>query len=219
MRAIAHEVLAPTRAHRGLGFPNRAVEVAWTGPRDFGIPLHMLPNVLRPLRVLTLVSLGALGMAGCADDTPAMGLRKGEVDRDALESGVTVTVASTQVGSVAVPFITPVPNPGGDTGGGGDELEDELSDAVSFVVMSNASGTNANLTSGIIVDGTPAGAGQWRWQLNDDRDRADITFYNATVNGLTLSPGNAYTATLSITTNEYVASEPSFTFPVTVIAN
>jgi hypothetical protein len=180
----------------------------------------MLPTVVRPLCALALLSLGSVAVVGCADDTPAMGVRKGEIDRDMLESGVTVSVASTQVGSVAVPFITPVPMPGGDTGGSGDDdLEDELSDAVTFVVMSNASGTNANLTSGIIVDGTPSGAGQWRWELNGDRDQADITFYNATVNGLTLKAGNAYTATLSITTNEYIASEPSFTFPVSVIAN
>ena len=178
----------------------------------------MLPTGLRSLCTLAL-SFGSLALVGCTDDTPAMGIAKGEIDRDALESGVTVSVASTQVGSVAVPFLTPVPVPGSDTDGGDDALEDELSDAVSFVVMSNASGTNANLTSGVIVDGTPTGAGQWRWQLNDGRDQADITFYNATVNGLTLKAGNAYTATLSITTNDYIQSEPSFTFPVTVIAN
>lgn len=175
----------------------------------------MLPMPLRPFCALAVL---ALGLVGCADDTPAMGLRKGEIDRDLLEDGVSVTVASNQIGAVSVPFITPVPTPGGDTGGGG-ELEDELSDAVTFVVMSDASGTNVNLTSGTIVDQTPSGAGQWRWELNGDRDRADITFFNATVNGLTLKVGNSYTATLSITTNEYIASEPSFTFPVTVVAN
>lgn len=223
MRVIEHRSIVaaqerPTMPHREAsdGYVRPG---AWTRRRDLGIPLLMLPHVLRPVCAMAFSSLVALATLGCADDVPAMGLRKGEIDRETLESGVTVTLASTQVGAVAVPFLTPVPTPGGDTGGGGDDLEDELSDAVTFVVMSDASGTNANLTSGIIVDGTPSGAGQWRWQLNDDRDRADITFYNATVNGLTLQAGNAYTATLSITTNDYVASEPSFTFPVTVIAN
>ena len=66
---------------------------------------------------------------------------------------------------------------------------------------------------------TPAGAGQWRWQLDDDRDTAEITFYNATVNGLTLQVGDAYTAMLSISTNDHLETEPSFSFPVTVVAN
>jgi hypothetical protein len=178
----------------------------------------MLAKFLTSACALTL-AVSALSLTGCGDDTPeATNPRKGKIDRPALESGVTVTIANDQVGSVQLPFEIEVPEVEGGTGGD-DPFESELEGAVSLQVSSNASGTTANLTSGIIVDGNPDSAGQWSWQFNADRDVATMSFFNSTVTGLTLKSANTYDAALSIANNEYIESEDSFTFTVNVVGN
>jgi hypothetical protein len=166
---------------------------------------------------LFLLSFG-LAVTACGDDAvQSVDSRKGEIDRPALESGVTVTI-SGDVGTVTLPFLVSVPEVGGDTGGG-NQLEDELSTAVSLVVTSNSSGATADLAAGILTEDSPSSVGQWNWTLNDDRDEATMTFFNSTVSGLTLKSSVTYDAALSIASNEYVETEDAFSFTVTVVGN
>lgn len=161
-----------------------------------------------------LLILGPL--AACSDDpVELVDDRKGEIDRPALESGVTVTL-SGDVGTVTLPFIVDVPEVGADTDGG-NPLEDELAGAVSLVITSNNSGATADLAAGILIEDSPSSAGEWSWTLNGDRDEATMTFFNASVSGLTLKPSVTYDAALSIATNEYIVDEDAFSFTVTVV--
>jgi hypothetical protein len=165
---------------------------------------------MKILRAALLLGFGASSMlTACGDDGGVVSLRKGVVDEGALSTGVTVTI-SGQTGSVQVPFMEPVPDVSDD------DLEAELDGAVSLGVVSAASGAATDLAAGTLVSGTPTGPGQWSWQLNGDRDQATLTFYNQTPGGLTLSPGNPYSATLSLTTNAYIERLSAFTMQVTV---
>jgi hypothetical protein len=159
------------------------------------------------LRVLFL--MGLVASIGCGDDDGTSTLQKGEVDESMLTSGVVVSLASGQ-GSVVVPFSTPVPDVPDD------DFEDEMSGAVSLLVSSNASGASADLMAGTLVSGPPSGPGEYNWSLNGDRDRATMTFFNQTPAGLTLKPGNTYTAQLAVTTNDYVDRVSAISFQVTV---
>lgn len=164
---------------------------------------------MKTLRTALLLGLGAATLAACGDDGDgAMTLRKGEIDEAALSSGVSVNI-SGQTGTVSVPFIEPVPNvPDAD-------LEAELEAAVSLFVQSDASGSSADLAAGSIV-GSPAGPGEWSWDLNEDRDEATMTFFNESPGGLTLKNGVSYTATMTLTANDYIESVSAFSMAVTV---
>lgn len=171
----------------------------------------------RSVRMLILGAL-VLSSSGCPDDSPAaVPPEKGRIDRTALEGGITIVIAE-DLGTVVVPFENEVPEPADDTGGD-TSFQDEMAGAVSLVVTSNQSGTTANLASGTIVEGTPAAPGEWSWVLNDARDEATMTFFNATGDGLTLKSNVTYQAMLSVAGNGYVESEDAFSFDVAIVEN
>jgi hypothetical protein len=171
---------------------------------------HFEDFSMKVLRATLLLAFGTTTLlTACGDDSGSVTFKKGIVDEAALSSGVTVRV-SGQTGSVAVPFVEPVPDVADE------DLQDELQGAVSLGVVSNVSGAATDLAAGTLVDGTPAAPGQWSWQLNDDRDEATLTFFNQTPSGLTLTVGNPYSATLSLSTNDYIERLSAFTMQVTV---
>jgi len=159
-------------------------------------------------RAAALLFTGAVILSGCGDDS-ADATAKAVIDEAALEEGLMVTL-SGNLATIDLPFSTAVP------AATNDELEAELMDAVSLIVENEATGTTANLTSGSLVDTTPASAGQYTWALDTERDTLTITFYNETTNGLSLSAGTPYVAEFSVTSNEYVVNVPSMAVPVTV---
>lgn len=161
---------------------------------------------MKTLRIFCL--MGAVAMIGCGDDGDDT-LDKGEVDEAALNGGVTVTLAGPQ-GTVTVPFSEPVPDISDD------DFQDEMEGAVSLLVTSNSSGASADLMAGSVVGGSPMAAGEYTWELNDDRDAALMTFFNQTPGGLTLTVGNGYTAQLAVTTNDYVQRVSAISFQVAV---
>jgi hypothetical protein len=162
--------------------------------------------------ILLLASSPAV--VGCGDDdVEDICARKGEIDRSALEPGVTATVAA-DIGTVELLFLVPVPDHGNDA-----DLEAELSSAVSLVVTSDETGATADLFSGTIVDSSPAAPGEWTWELDGDRNVATLTFFNAVQGGTALDVSATYDAALSIAFNEYIQEEPIFTFTVTVEAD
>lgn len=164
---------------------------------------------MKILRATMLLGFGVTLLTACGDDDGAVSIRKGVVDEAALSTGVTVTV-SGQTGAVLVPFMEPVPSVNDD------DLQEQLEGAVSLNVTSSVSGATINLAAGSLVGGNPAGPGEWSWELNDDRDEATLTFFNETPGGLTLSPGNPYSATLSLATNAYIERLSAFTMQVSV---
>jgi hypothetical protein len=161
---------------------------------------------MKTLRFLFLT--GAVASFGCGDDG-GDDITKGEVDEAALNNGVMVSIQGAQ-GTVTVPFSEPVPDVADD------DFEMEMSGAVSLLVTSNQSGAMADLASGTIADGAPMRAGEYGWTLNDDRTEATMTFFNETQGGLTLKPGNGYTAQLAVTTNDYVQRVSAISFQVSV---
>ena len=172
----------------------------------------MSSKLLSSFCVLTL----GLSAVACGDDAVINPPRKGQIDRPALEGGVTVTI-SGDVGTVVLPFVEAVPEIGDDTSGSGeDTLEDEMASAVSLVVTSSNSGATADLASGTVVGGAPIAPGEWNWELNGARDQATMTFYNTSPGGLTLKSAVSYDASLSIATNEYIEEEEAFAFTVSV---
>ena len=160
---------------------------------------------MKVLRATLLLALGATPMvSACGDDGGVVATRKGVVDEAALTTGVTVTL-SGQTGSLVVPFAEPVPDIDDD------DLVEEVEAAVSLSVRSPASGATADFASGRLVEGTPSAAGEWSFELNDDRDAATLTFFNQSPGGLTLKTSNTYTATLSLSTNRYIERLSTFT--------
>jgi hypothetical protein len=150
-------------------------------------------------------------VVACNDDhVEDVCARKGEIDRSALEPGVTATVVD-DIGTVELLFLVPVPDHGDDA-----ELQAELSSAVSLVVTSDETGATADLISGTIVDSVPAAPGEWAWELDGDRNVATLTFFNAAAGGTALDVSATYGAALSIAFNEYIEEEPLFAFTVAV---
>lgn len=160
-----------------------------------------------PVQLLALTA--SLLLFGCPDDS-TQGLDKGEIDRDALSGGVDVTISSG-IGTVSMPFSVAVPNV--------DDFEDEIDGAISLVVSNDESGTTVDLTSGTAVSGSPSDPGEWSWDLNRDRDRGSFEFFNETVDGQALRSSDSYTATLSVSSNDYLERESAFSFVVDVVGN
>jgi hypothetical protein len=165
---------------------------------------------MKKLCAFLLLGFGATTtLAACGDDGGVVSLRKGAVDEAEVSTGVTVTLSGRN-GTVRVPFVEPVPNVADE------DFEEELQGAVSLSVVSAASGSSADLTTGTLVSDSPSGPGEWSWTFNEDRDEATLTFFNESASGLTLKPQNSYSATLTIATNAYVERLPGFAFQVTV---
>jgi hypothetical protein len=163
----------------------------------------------KPSTHLTLAVAAAL-TAGCGGGEGTE-IRKGEVDHDMLDAGVTVTIAADNTGSVDVPLSVPAPNvPDAD-------IEGALGDAVGLVVTSDETGASADITSGTLVTGTPSAPGEYAWALDGDRDTATLTFYNESPGGLTLKTDRTYTAQFAIGTNDYIEDMPAMTFTVTPV--
>lgn len=159
-----------------------------------------------------LMLCGALALGACTDDDGSTSIRKGAVNEDTLASGMDVSVNGS-LGTIVVPFAVAVPSvPTAD-------LQDELDGAVSLAVVSAQSGATADLTSGTMVDGEPTAAGEFSWALNDARSEVTLTFYNQTSGGLSLTPGNGYTAQFSVSTNDFVQRVPAVSFDVRVSGN
>ena len=158
-----------------------------------------------------ILVLGSSLMA-CGDDrTEDICSHKGELDGSAFESGVTATL-SGDIGTVQLVFMVPIPDHGDD-----DDLQAELSNAVSLVVTSNATGVTTDLVSGTIVESTPMAPGEWTWELDGDRNEATITFFNEVNGGTALDASATYDAALSIAPNDYIEEEELFAFTVMVV--
>lgn len=153
------------------------------------------------------VVLGAVALAGCADDGGTI-LYKGEVDTEALADGVIVSLEGN-IGQVEVPFETAMPDVEDI------EIQDALDSRVSLVVVNPDTGASADLTDGVLVE-TPAGPGEYAWEIAEDRMSALIVFYNETPSGMNLTVGETYSAQLSIATNDYVTRLSAMTFQASV---
>ena len=160
---------------------------------------------------LTVLTASLLLVACSDDDSTTSELEKAEVDRQALQDGAEVTI-SNGIGTVSVPFAVSVPV-------GVTDFEDELDGAVSLVVSEQSTGASVDLASGSMVSGSPSRPGEWSWDLNSDRDRADLEFYNESEDGAELRSSGDYSAMLSISRNEYIETESAFTFSVDVVGN
>ena len=145
---------------------------------------------------------------GCNGDDVDLG-DKAIIDADRLEEGWTVQLSGA-TGRVEVPFLEPLPGSEDDD----EDIQRELDGAVELVVQSKATGTTADLRSGELVDGTPNDAGEYSWSLNDDRDVAELTFYNETPGGYTLKSTSEYEAQLSVSSNDYVEGLDTITFDI-----
>jgi hypothetical protein len=203
------------RRRAGLVYDERTA-----GPGFLRLATEGVVMTAKILRSVCALSLASIALAACNDSGSVDGGDvKGRIDRGALVSGVTVAI-SGQTGQVAVPMEVAIPEDQvGGGSGGDDDLENELSGAVSLMVANNATGTIVDLASGTIVPGSPVAPGQWSWELNGARDNATMTFYNQTTVGQVLFSSNTYTAQLSVSSNGYVESESAFTFPITVTGN
>ena len=135
---------------------------------------------------------------------------KGAFDETALESGVTSDCVSDVCG-VTIALSAPI-----DADVADETLQQFINASTSVLIESDETGTSANLTEGTAVDGTPAGAGEYSWSLNDARDSVTLSFFNLTSNGLTLKADRIYTGTVSVSTNPYVENIDAVSFPVTV---
>lgn len=169
-------------------------------------------NVTRVLLVGCFVA-SLMPSSGCNDDgTTVVTDARGVVDEGALTQGVQVSVSGS-VGSLEVAFSEPVPEV--DDG----EFQDEMSGAVSVIVASDANQASVDLNVGTALDdagGTPAAPGEFTWVLDADRTSATLMFYNETPSGLTLTPGNGYSATFSVAPNDFVESVSAISFAVAV---
>jgi hypothetical protein len=165
------------------------------------------------IKLVPLALVLALGVSTTARDSPPVDpcAPKGEIDRGALELGATVTLIDG-IGLTEVPFIAPIPE------GDDDELEAEMQGVVSLFVTSTSTGITVDLLSGMIVD-MPEAPGQWAWKLHGDRTAVTMMFFNATVEGLSLSEQGSYEAALSLSFNNYIVEEDSFAFPIIVVEN
>ena len=150
-------------------------------------------------------------LAGCPDDGDVVDVRRGVVDESALNQGVIVSLSGSN-GSVTVPFEEPVPDVPDD------DFQDEMEGSVSLLVSSTLSGSSADIGAGNPLDpgSSPSAPGDFSWELNADRDQATLTFFNETPSGLTLKTTNPYSATFSVSPNDYVESVPAISFTVTV---
>ncbi|MDH5670739.1 MAG: hypothetical protein OEZ06_01230 [Myxococcales bacterium] len=152
---------------------------------------------------LLLILFCAVALAACSSDTDpgGSGDLKGTVDIKQLTAGDWPVSVSDGVSTVEVPFSNAVPesalaaevDPGA-----------EIAGAVFLNVKSDETGATANLTDGELVDGDPTGPGEFTWELNDARDLATLTFWNATGEGLTLKTDRTYTAQIAITKNDFI---------------
>ncbi len=147
-------------------------------------------------------------LAACSDDVAEV-QTKGQIADSELVDGVTVTIDG-ELGIVELPFEMPVP--AAEEGA----LEEEMRRAVSLFIASEISGAAADLAAGVLVSGTPAEPGEFAWSLNEERDLAQLSFYNVSPGGLTLSVGQPYRAQLGVTRNDFVANLPTISFAITV---
>ena len=155
-----------------------------------------------------LVMASVLLFAACTDDGSDES-DKGEVDRSALEDGLSVTLDKS-MGTLILPFSLPVPD--GDQA----DMENEFASAVSLVVKNNVSGATVSLMSGTMAADMPEGPGEFSVALNDDRDAMMVIFYNETLAGQSLHDSGDYLATLSIATNDYIENLGSTAVDITI---
>jgi hypothetical protein len=156
------------------------------------------------LLALAMVSVLALG---CDDDDDDAGLY---VLSSAVADPVPVTLDG-DVGTLQFTLTTnPVPNEpsatllGFLTGG-----------TIALNVANDVTGVNYNLVQGVQVTGDPAAPGEYRVvDDNGDGTSLTITFYNE-FSGSTIRVDGDYTATVSVSDNEYFVVE-EFARDVTV---
>ncbi|MEE9383608.1 MAG: hypothetical protein V3V08_09365 [Nannocystaceae bacterium] len=150
------------------------------------------------MKKLAVCLFEAALLTACADDPGGIAAPdKTEVDRAALEEGFSVTLTSG-LGSVTVPFTEPA------AAATAEAMRTAIVDSVSLVVRNDTSGATTNLMSGAFVQATPAEVGQYAVALNEDRRAMVVTFFNETSASQSLRAGSGYTATLSVSTNDYV---------------
>lgn len=160
---------------------------------------------------LFFFTTAALGVTACGDDD-VVALDKAEVDDDALDAGIDVTLTDDNLGVVELPFSEPVPDDVDDA-----TFAEEMESAVILQVQSRQTGAIVNLgDSGMLVEGTPAAAGEFTWSLSEDRMTAQFVFYNDAGDGLDLDPAGEYHVALQVNLNDYVETLPEVVFPVDV---
>lgn len=161
------------------------------------------------MKRITAVIFGCALLAACGDDDETTA-HKGEVDRDALESdGVTVNIDAS-VGTVEIPMLKFPSQMDYGT------VNDELDGNVALVVVSDMTGSAADLAAGDVVDGDPSGPGEFSWEFNEDDMVTTMTFWNETPGGLTLKNDRTYTAQFAITKNAYIMTVPTVDVDVDV---
>lgn len=167
------------------------------GPRRSGQTVRVEKQMQNKFtRFLTAGLLaGSVMFTGCADDGEIE--EKASIDEAALASGIMVTIVDNQ-GSVIVPFTEPLPD------APLDEITQALAGTVGLTVQSGA-GTTATLNAdGELVQTAPSKAGQYMWELADDRASVRLIFFNQTAGGLSLTAGGAYTALIQVVDNDFV---------------
>ena len=87
----------------------------------------------------------------------------------------------------------------------------DIIDALSIVVSSPRSGTSVSLSEGKLVSGMPAAAGEWSVELADDRMSFEISWFNGTIGGLSMQPGQDYDVLYSLGDNCCMDSMPETT--------
>lgn len=161
------------------------------------------------MKKIPALLFGCTLLAACNNGEEAT-VNKGEVDRDALESdGVTVSLDAS-LGSVDIPMVV-FP-----TETDQELINDELESAVALVLVSDMTGSAADIAAGTVVDGDPSGPGEFSWEFNEDDDVATLTFWNETPGGLTLKTDRTYTAQFAVTTNKYIRTVPTVDVDVDV---
>ena len=119
-----------------------------------------------------------------------------------LPAIVTVALPGDGTGAMTLALLAPLPDADDAT------LLDLLGDGtIEISVQNDATAVSFNLTDGTRVDAAPTSAGQYMLSLDAARTTLTVTFYNETLSGAALHSGGTYTASFSVTANDYFTTE------------
>lgn len=123
------------------------------------------------------------------------------IDENLTET-VVVSLDETDIGSLELPLVEPLPS----AEGGDEELVAMLGQSIVVVVRRRDTGTTINITQGTLVASDPASPGEYKLSTTSDRNQIDVEFFNE-VDGRSLQPGQAYDATIRVFENPYFKEE------------